>query len=92
MKDSRTIFSNNSDSELWVSNASASSKRTERSLLVGQSPRIRNVLTDGRTSWAAAGQPVLLLGEAGTGKEVVARSIHKVQPVGPFVTIGVRPW
>jgi transcriptional regulator with PAS, ATPase and Fis domain len=55
-------------------------------LLVGQSPRIRNVLRMvdklGRCRW-----PVLLLGETGTGKEVVARSIHKVQPVGPFVTI-----
>jgi transcriptional regulator with PAS, ATPase and Fis domain len=55
-------------------------------LLVGQSPRIRNVLRMveklGRCPW-----PVLLLGETGTGKEVVARSIHKVQPVGPFVTI-----
>lgn len=55
-------------------------------LLVGQSPRIRNVLRMveklGRCRW-----PVLLLGETGTGKEVVARSIHQIQPVGPFVTI-----
>ena len=54
--------------------------------LVGQSPRIRNVLRMvdklGRCRW-----PVLLLGETGTGKEVVARSIHGVNPVGPFVTI-----
>jgi transcriptional regulator with PAS, ATPase and Fis domain len=54
--------------------------------LVGQSPRIRNVLRMveklGRCRW-----PVLLLGETGTGKEVVARSIHNVHPVGPFVTI-----
>lgn len=55
-------------------------------ILVGQSPRIRNVLRMvdklGRSRW-----PVLLLGETGTGKEVVARSIHNVHPVGPFVTI-----
>jgi transcriptional regulator with PAS, ATPase and Fis domain len=55
-------------------------------ILVGQSPRIRNVLRMvdklGRCRW-----PVLLLGETGTGKEVVARSIHAVNPVGPFVTI-----
>jgi len=57
-----------------------------RPLLVGQSPRIRNVLRMveklGRCRW-----PVLLLGETGTGKEVVARSIHNVQEAGPFVTI-----
>jgi transcriptional regulator with PAS, ATPase and Fis domain len=55
-------------------------------LLVGQSPRIRNVLRMveklGRCRW-----PVLLLGETGTGKEVVARSIHNVDAAGPFVTI-----
>src|SRR5579871_1410324 len=55
-------------------------------VLVGQSPRIRNVMRMveklGRCRW-----PVLLLGETGTGKEVVARSIHNVSPVGPFVTI-----
>src|ERR1700686_3179715 len=55
-------------------------------ILIGQSPRIRNVLRMvdklGRCRW-----PVLLLGETGTGKEVVARSIHGINPVGPFVTI-----
>src|ERR1700686_377011 len=55
-------------------------------ILIGQSPRIRNVMRMvdklGRCRW-----PVLLLGETGTGKEVVARSIHGVHPVGPFVTI-----
>jgi transcriptional regulator with PAS, ATPase and Fis domain len=55
-------------------------------VLVGQSPRIRNVLRMveklGRCRW-----PVLLLGETGTGKEVVARSIHNVHATGPFVTI-----
>src|SRR6202451_736178 len=55
-------------------------------LLVGQSPRIRNVLRMVEKLGRCRGA-VLLLGETGTGKEVVARSIHKVQPVGPFVTI-----
>ncbi len=54
--------------------------------LVGQSARMRHVQTLieklGRSKW-----PALLLGETGTGKEVVARAIHNVNPIGPFVTI-----
>lgn len=54
--------------------------------LVGQSARLRNVLRLaaklGRGQW-----PVLLLGETGTGKELVARTIHVSGPGGPFVTI-----
>ena len=54
--------------------------------IVGQSPRIRHILrlVDklGRGRW-----PVLLLGETGTGKEVIARAIHDVDPGGLFVPI-----
>jgi DNA-binding NtrC family response regulator len=57
-----------------------------RHVLVGQSPRTRQVLhliqKLGRCRW-----PALLLGETGTGKEVVARAIHNISPQGPFVTI-----
>lgn len=64
----------------------ATVEEPKRHVLIGQSPRIRHVLklVDklGHCRW-----PVLLLGETGTGKEVVARSIHTVSPVGPFVTI-----
>ncbi len=55
-------------------------------VLVGQSFRIRQVLQLiqklGRSR-----SPVLVLGETGTGKEVVARAIHHVIPTGPFVPI-----
>jgi DNA-binding NtrC family response regulator len=56
-------------------------------VLVGQSSRTRQVLRLvaklGKCRW-----PVLLLGETGTGKEVVAHAIHNVDtPDAPFVTI-----
>src|SRR5579883_5169 len=55
-------------------------------LVVGHSPRSQQIhrLIEklGRSRW-----PVLLLGETGTGKEVVARSIYNLNPQGPFVTI-----
>ncbi len=54
--------------------------------IVGDSPRTRQILRlvekVGKGRW-----PVLLLGETGTGKEVVARAIHNVNPAGPFVPI-----
>jgi len=57
-----------------------------RHVLVGQSPRARQVLRLidklGSCRW-----PALLLGETGTGKEVVAREIHSRNNDGPFVTI-----
>ncbi len=58
----------------------------KRHVLIGHSPRIRHVLKlvdkVGNCRW-----PALLLGETGTGKEVVARSIHNINPIGAFVTI-----
>jgi DNA-binding NtrC family response regulator len=64
-----------------------SSDRADASpVLVGQSPRIRQVLQLiqklGRSR-----SPALILGETGTGKEVVARAIHALSPAGPFVPI-----
>lgn len=63
--------------------ADSSHKKYE---LVGQSARLRQVLRLagklGKGHW-----PVLLLGETGTGKELVARTIHRNSPAGPFVTI-----
>lgn len=57
-----------------------------RHVLIGHSPRTRQVLhlieKLGKCRW-----PALLLGETGTGKELVARGIHNISPQGPFVTI-----
>ncbi len=58
----------------------------ERHVLVGESARIRHVRQMiekvGRGQW-----PVLLLGETGSGKEVIARAIHSQHRNGPFITI-----
>jgi len=57
-----------------------------RHVFVGQSPRTRQVLRLieklGKCRW-----PALLLGETGTGKEVVARAIHNISASGPFVIV-----
>src|ERR1039458_2158647 len=54
--------------------------------LVGQSTRLKQLVKlaarVGRGRW-----PVLLLGETGTGKEVVARTIHRHAAQGPFIPI-----
>ncbi|MBI4907690.1 MAG: sigma-54-dependent Fis family transcriptional regulator [Acidobacteria bacterium] len=63
-----------------------SSVQASQQVLVGDSSRTRQLmrLIDkvGESRW-----PVLVLGETGTGKEVVAKSIYQRNPAGPFVTI-----
>jgi DNA-binding NtrC family response regulator len=72
--------------ELATARARAAEEPDTRHILVGQSAKTRQVLRMveklGRCRW-----PALLLGETGTGKEVVARDIHSRAGVGPFVTI-----
>jgi DNA-binding NtrC family response regulator len=61
-------------------------RATAHTNIIGESERthqiVRLVKKVGKGRW-----PVLLLGETGTGKEVVARAIHNVNPSGPLVTI-----
>jgi len=55
-------------------------------LIAGRSAKMRQLL--GNIDKIARGPwPVLILGETGTGKELVARAIHAARPCGPFVTI-----
>lgn len=54
--------------------------------IVGRSVKTRQVLHN--VEKVAVGRwPVLILGETGTGKDLVARSIHEAAGQGPFVTI-----
>ncbi len=55
-------------------------------VLVGQSSRIRQILQLVQ-KLGKSRTPVLILGETGTGKEVVARAIHVAGAPGPFVPI-----
>ncbi len=57
-----------------------------RASLIGESAGMQEVLR--LVGKASRGRwPVLLLGETGTGKEIVARAIHNQAPAGNFVTI-----
>lgn len=60
----------------------------EHSSIVGQSAAIRKVLSRAEQV-ARTGSTVLLLGETGTGKELVARAIHEQSPRKdrPLVTV-----
>lgn len=55
-------------------------------VLVGQSPQVRKISRQ-VAQLHGSRWPVLILGETGTGKEVVARAIHNSHPQGPFVPI-----
>ncbi|MBK6694488.1 MAG: sigma 54-interacting transcriptional regulator [Myxococcales bacterium] len=56
--------------------------------LVGQSPKMRRVFSV-LEKVAATPLSILILGETGTGKEVVAKSVHEASPRrdGPFVVV-----
>ena len=60
----------------------------EFSEIVGESPALRRVL-DQVATVAASQATVLILGETGTGKELIARAIHKLsrRKDGPFVKV-----
>jgi DNA-binding NtrC family response regulator len=60
------------------------------SLIVAESPAMRLVLR--RTArFSAAEAPVMILGESGSGKEVVARALHESGPRSekPFIAVNV---
>jgi DNA-binding NtrC family response regulator len=71
-----------------VRGASALQDRVGAPRLLGDSPAIAEVRTFA-TSVAAADGTVLLLGESGVGKELVAAAIHRASPRsdGPFVAV-----
>jgi DNA-binding NtrC family response regulator len=58
-------------------------------LIVGQSEAIQKVLTLVNMVAQSTDTPVLILGETGTGKELIAQTIHYRSPVfkGPLVTV-----
>jgi len=63
-------------------------KQVERTTLVGRSPALLEVYK--QVARAAATQvPVLITGETGTGKEMVARALHRrsARASGPFIPV-----
>jgi len=57
--------------------------------IIGRCPQVRDVVELVRT-FAAHAAPVLVIGETGTGKELVARALHGLgsRSRGPFVAVG----
>jgi transcriptional regulator with PAS, ATPase and Fis domain len=70
----------------------ASRRRTKYTLasFVGASPAAVEVKRQARRA-ATSSSPVLLLGETGTGKELLAHAIHAASPraAGPFVSVNI---
>ena len=68
--------------------APAPSWRRKTDMIIGDSPAIRHVLHT-LDRLAASHTPVLITGESGVGKELVARSLHYCRPraSAPFIAI-----
>ncbi len=58
--------------------------------IITQNPRMKEVLRYAEIM-ARSGKPVLITGETGTGKELVARGIHRAGPTpdGPFLAVNI---
>lgn len=58
-------------------------------VIIGESPALKHVLSRAARILPHADSTVLIVGEAGTGKELLARAIHKGGPRrgAPFVTV-----
>jgi DNA-binding NtrC family response regulator len=69
--------------------ASTDSENTRYGELVGVSPAVRHLFFN-LTQLERSSVPLLIEGEPGTGKELMAREIHQRSPVrnGPFVMVG----
>ncbi|MBL8861821.1 MAG: sigma-54-dependent Fis family transcriptional regulator [Planctomycetes bacterium] len=76
------------ESKLSAENTRLRKKLAERHELVGASPALQRLRAQVATV-AASDASVLITGENGTGKEVVARNLHALSPRadGPFVTV-----
>ena len=55
-------------------------------VLVGRSPKVQAVLQQ-IEKISSSRWPVLILGETGTGKEVIAKNLHSRSMPGPFVIV-----
>jgi len=71
---------------------SSRGRRSREELLDGKDPKFR-IAVDTAIDAAMSGRPVVVVGEDGSGRERLARTIHEIA-VGthlPFVRIGLRP-
>ena len=55
-------------------------------MLVGRSPKVQGVLQQ-MDKVSSSRWPVLILGETGTGKELIAKNLHSRSAPGPFVVV-----
>jgi DNA-binding NtrC family response regulator len=72
--------------EMGIPLAESSSEEPALAALVGESPAMQSLRGSVRRVARADG-PVLIQGETGTGKELVARAIHALHGRGPFQAV-----